>query len=208
MGNGYTVPPSDVLDELRQILTDARARLRELEALDGTQIYDTVQNLKKLIDGVLEQTDVNVSGSVTAGGNVTAGGTITANTAFNSLATYSRNVTGSGSYRSLWVNIDGEIGYVPSSLQFKRDIADIDPDPAVLDVQVVRFRYKDAVENMGEDAPVEVGVIAEQVHALGLSWLVDYDANGEPFGVKYDRLALALLPMVQDLSSRITAAGL
>lgn len=202
MGNGYSREPSDAFEQLQMILQQARAALREIQALDGSQIYNTVQDLKNLLDGLLDATDINVTG------DITAGGTITANTAFDSIPTYSRNVTGSGSYRSLWVNIDGQIGYVPSSSQFKRDVVALAPDVSVLDVQVVNFRYKDAVANMGDAAPIEVGVIAEQVHDLGLTWLVDYDENGAPFGVKYDRLALALLPIVQTLCTRLDAAGL
>ena len=198
---GYAVPAQDALDQLRQILQDARRRLREIEALDGSQIYNTVQDLRNLIEGLLEQVDGNFSGTLTVGGLSTLG-------LIDSTATYGRNVTGSGSYRSVQVNIDGAIGYVPSSRQFKRDIAELPDSDSVLGVQVVRFRYKDAVENLGELAPVEVGVIAEQVHKLGLTWLVDYDENGKPFGVKYERLALALLPILQDHAARLKAAGL
>lgn len=201
MGNGYAVQPTDALDQLRMILQNARQRLRELEALDGSQIYNTVQDLRNLIDGLLNQVNGNFTGTLTVGG-------LSSLDEIDSLATYSRNVTGSGSYRSVQVNLNGQIGYVPSSRQFKRDIADLPDSDSVLNVQVVRFRYKDAVENMGDGAPVEVGVIAEQVHKLGLTWLVDYDENGKPFGVKYERLALALLPILQDHSARLKAAGL
>lgn len=65
MGNGYGFASSDET-VLRDTILEIRRRLSELEALDGTQIYDTVQNLKKLVQGLIEQTDVNVSGSVVA----------------------------------------------------------------------------------------------------------------------------------------------
>ena len=35
-------------------------------------------------------------------------------------------------------------------------------------------------------------VIAEEMHDLGLTWLVDYDEHGKPEGVKYERLVLAV----------------
>jgi hypothetical protein len=56
----------------------------------------------------------------------------------------------------------------------------------------VTFRYIGAVENLGDDAAVEWGLIAEEIDELGLSWLVDYDEDGLPAGVKYERLALLL----------------
>lgn len=208
MGNGYAIPASDPLDELRQILQDARRRLREIEALDGSQIYNTVQDLKNLIDGLLDQVDGNFSGNLTVGGTASIAGTSTV-AAINSLATYSRNVTGAGSYRVMYVNLDGSIGYVPSSKRVKRDItpAEVDTD-SILSIALRHFRYKAAVEQLGDDAPIELGVIAEEVDALGLGWLVDYSAEGTVEGFKYDRLALALLGVVQSMSARLDAAGI
>lgn len=214
MGNGYVIPASDPIDELRLILRDVLARLRELEALDGTQIYNTVQELRQLIEGALEQTEVNVSGNITTtggnvaapAGNVTAGGSVSASGKLFAGNWYNNNITGSGGYRAAYVSLNGEAGYVPSSIAFKRDVQTASVDPrAVLDVEVVRFRYKDAVDNMGDDAPVEIGVIAEQVAELGLPWLLDTDEAGVPVGVKYDRMALALLPALQSLARRVAA---
>lgn len=48
-----------------------------------------------------------------------------------------------------------------------------------------------------------LGLIAEDVHALGLTELVEYDDQGRPDAVHYDRLALYLLPMVQELWARV-----
>lgn len=199
---GYVVPAADALDQLRQILQDARRRLREIEALDGSQIYNTVQDLQNLINGLLEQVDGNFSGTLTVGGTSTLA-------AINSLTTYSRNVTGSGSYRVVYVNLDGSIGYVPSSRLVKTDIAPakVDTD-AILAIPLQHFRYRAAVEQMGTEAPLETGVIAEEVDALGLGWLIDYSTDGAVEGFKYDRLALALLGVVQSMNSRLDAAGI
>jgi hypothetical protein len=105
--------------------------------------------------------------------------------------------------------VNGSIGYVPSSLRFKQDVAAMTIDEqAVLALQLVSFRYTAAIENLGDDAPTEVGLIAEQVHDLGMTWLVDYDDEGKPFGIKYERLAFALLPVIQSFDQRLRAAGL
>lgn len=202
MGNGYQVEPTDALAQLVQILQQARASLREIQAIDGAQIYNTVQELRKLIDGLLTQVNGNFSGTLTVGGTSTLA-------AIDSPTTYGRNVTGSGSYRVMYVNLDGSIGYVPSSRTVKQDITDATVDStAILNIPIKHFRYKAAVEQMGEDAPIETGVIAEEVADLGLTWLIDYAADGTVEGFKYDRLALALLGTVQSLSDRLDEAGI
>jgi hypothetical protein len=91
----------------------------------------------------------------------------------------------------------------PSSRRFKKDIAALSPDKqAILAMQLVQFRYRVAVD---EDQSLQVGLIAEDLHDLGLEWLVEYDDEGRPSGVRYFRIALALLPIVQDHEARIAA---
>jgi len=117
---------------------------------------------------------------------------------------YNRNLTGSGGYKVAYWDLNGQAGYVPSSLRFKQDVAAADIDPlAILSIEIVTYRYKEAVANFGEETNVEFGVIAEQVAACGLSWLIDYDEDGEPLGFKYERLAVGLLAVVQNLEARV-----
>lgn len=49
------------------------------------------------------------------------------------------------------------------------------------------------------------GVIAEEVRDAGLDEFVVYDANGEVEGVMYDRLGVALIPVVKRQRDRLTA---
>lgn len=189
----------------------------------GDQLYNALAKVRDLIADLPAQVAAATTaflssgfttGSMTASGSVTAGsvsstGTGTFDAGVTSVGAYSNNITGVGSYRAQWVGINGSMGYVPSSRRFKQDIAAMSiNEQAVLAMQIVAFRYIAAVENLGEGAPVEVGVIAEQVHELGLTWLVDYDEDGKPFGVKAERLAFALLPVMQDFDRRLSAAGL
>lgn len=63
-------------------------------------------------------------------------------------------------------------------------------------------RYNSLVENPESDVvcdyPVEqVGLIAEDVHALGLRHLVAYNEKGQPDAVNYDRIAVTLIPIIQ-----------
>jgi hypothetical protein len=101
-------------------------------------------------------------------------------------------------------NGDGTMGYNLSSRRFKQDIESHTIDPSLLrQLRIVTFRYIAAVEKFGEDATVEVGLIAEEVHDLGLYWLVDYDEEGRPEGLKFDRLAVASLALAQDAETRL-----
>lgn len=198
MGNGYVVPASDALDQLRQILQDARARLRELEALDGSQIYNTVQDLRNLLDGLLAATEVNVTGNITStAGNLSIAGTSNLAGDVDSLATYSRLVTGSGSFRAMSVNILGHVGQTVSSRRFKQDIETAGiPRETLRALRVVFFRYAAQVPFNQDQQPLLLGLIAEEVHDLGLTWLVDYDEEGHPqalvdFALPYLGLLLA-----------------
>lgn len=209
MGNGYTVAPKDGYDAIIRELQSLRGRMKELERPTGTQLSSTVATLQQLVDGLIEQTEVNVTGNITTtGGNVTAAGNGTFNNKLYVPNAYSNNLTGSGGYRTAYWSLIGEAGYVPSSRRFKRDIKDAALDPAdILGIRLVSYRYKDAVAEAGDDAPVDVGVIAEEVDALGLSFLIDYEideeGNARPFGFKYERLAVALLAVVKDLAGRV-----
>ncbi|MDL9978853.1 tail fiber domain-containing protein [Microbacterium sp. ASV49] len=114
------------------------------------------------------------------------------------------------SYVAAYLNTDGRIGASPSSRRFKKDIAAWTPDlQALLALQVVTYRYRatlfDTSDPNRKAPPLEVGVIAEDLDALGLYWLVVYDDDGLPFAVHYDKIALALAPLIQDHEARLTA---
>lgn len=109
---------------------------------------------------------------------------------------------GVGSWISLGVDPAGNVGISTSSVRFKKEIKTWSPDAqAVYAMRLVQFRYKVAVIL---DSPVEHGVIAEELLALGLDWLVFFDDDGQPLGVHYDKIALACVAAVQDLNERVT----
>lgn len=91
-----------------------------------------------------------------------------------------------------------------SSIRYKVNVRDLDLDAQqLLSLRPVRFHDKKQHAKLGEDAPTHVGLIAEEVDALGLKEFVHYDAEGRPDGVQYERLAVALLPVVKDLLERV-----
>ncbi|MES2093829.1 MAG: tail fiber domain-containing protein [Actinomycetota bacterium] len=165
--------------------------------------------------GAITGASVAVTGAATAAtvtstGDVNAAGTLNGPAGVNSLGAYSNLLT--SGYRALWVTTTGStgaFGYVPSSRRFKQEEKPATVDlSAALAIQVVTFRYTQAVEELGDEAQVEWGVIAEDLHALGFTWLVDYDEDEQPFGVKKEALIFAFIPVIQDHEARLTKGGL
>jgi hypothetical protein len=149
-----------------------------------------------------------VTGNVSATGAV-SGTTGTFPTGMSSVGVYNKLLSYGGAYSSQYVHQDGTMGYAPSSRQYKQDITPTMVDPALFPaLQLVTFRYIAAVDNLGDVAEVEVGLIAEEVHDMGLHWLVDYGRDGLPMGLKYERFALLVIPWAQDIEARLAAAGI
>jgi len=104
--------------------------------------------------------------------------------------------------QAIYMSSVGTFGVGASTMRVKKNIVDaqIDVD-AVLGLRVRNFVYDaDLVES---DGSVQIGVIAEELEALGLTEFVIYDAAGVVSGVHYDRLALALIPVLQVQQSRL-----
>lgn len=105
-------------------------------------------------------------------------------------------------YVAAYINNDGRLGKSPSSRRFKKEIRDHAYTVAqALAIRLRTYRLRADVYGDGwEDAPVEVGVIAEELIDAGLSEFVHFDENGEPETVHYERLALVALGAVQDMA--------
>jgi hypothetical protein len=112
-----------------------------------------------------------------------------------------------GARRTAWLeDASGRLGFAPSSRASKQNIAPHQLQPADLAaLEIVTFRYKDQVKQQGAAAATEVGLIADDVAAAGLDWLVIRDADGNPQGIQYDLVALAALALAQDNHRRLQA---
>lgn len=96
--------------------------------------------------------------------------------------------------RALVIDTEGRVGVAVSSRRYKTDVQNLQTDAdAVLNLQPVRFKYKDS----GQE---DVGLIAEQVEEH-VADLVIYDKQGRPEAVKYDRLGVYLLEVVKQLKA-------
>lgn len=112
---------------------------------------------------------------------------------------YSRIVGGN----SVYISSAGQLGYLPSTRRLKKNIKDANLDPAAIRAVLVRvYQYKVAT-GLGDDT--HIGVIAEELEAAGLSWLVGYDAAGEPMTVHYDQIGLLALTLAQHAEDRLDA---
>jgi hypothetical protein len=99
------------------------------------------------------------------------------------------------SYVSAWINGDGRIGASASSRRYKEEIEEYEA-PSILDLQPVTFVMK------GDDKRTRrLGLIAEDVNDVE-PLLVRHE-DGEPEGVHYEFVAVALLAEVQRLAARV-----
>lgn len=120
------------------------------------------------------------------------------------LDTYGRDIT--GTRRAMWVQSDGLYGYASSTIRAKQDVTSSTLDvSAVLSIEPKNFRYKAQVESRGEEAAVEVGFIAEDLDAAGLSQFVYYDEEGRPEGVSYETFSVALLQVARNQQAQLDA---
>lgn len=230
MSGGYRTgqPPTDLAGLIAELDT-IDARLDSLERPTGEASYQTVAKLSALVSNIQAQLDaynaarytnaqinslvaspgniapgnVAASGNITAAGGVNASGDVNVGGALRAQSVYSTTLA--SAYRAVWsTSVDGQLGYVPSSERFKRDIATlVENADVLLKLNVVTFRYIAAVEELGKDADIEVGLIAERVDELGLWWLVDYEEDGvTPFGIRYERVGLAALLVAQYVAAQ------
>jgi hypothetical protein len=185
--SGTTLSASDVPDLDSAKITSGTLGIDRIPTIPSSQLGTGNWNM-----GAATLTTINVTASgVVSAGDFSSAGTLTANGGITSTAVYNQTNTG----RAMFVASNGLFGIGSSSERFKENIktAVIDVD-AVLDVQVRNFTYK---PDFSDDQSVQVGVIAEELVELGLSEFVFFDADGNADGVAYEKLALALLPVIQ-----------
>lgn len=113
--------------------------------------------------------------------------------------------------RDVYVDDTGLLGYVSSVRASKTNISELSDTSWVYNLRPVSFNYRkrnaDGAYTDEAEAPLEFGLIAEEVEAVSPE-LVFYDQteNGpELCGVSYSKLIVPLLAEVKALSARIAA---
>jgi len=103
------------------------------------------------------------------------------------------------SARAMFIDADGDMGTVASSLRYKKDVKPIEINPlAVLSLRPVSFTYKKG--NGGR----EIGFIAEEVNKV-IPQIVGFNDSGLPEYVQYDRLPTLLVGLAQIQEKRISS---
>lgn len=121
---------------------------------------------------------------------------------------HSNAASGSGTWYSVWVEGNGTFARNTSSIRFKKNVRDyeINPDD-LLKLRPVIYDRKDTIDEETGETKIgrkdEVGLIAEEVKAAGLDWMVNY-LDGEVDGLRYDLLGVALVPVVQRQAAQIS----
>lgn len=176
--------------------------------------------------------NVSASGTVSAGGAVSgASATFTGAVSGGSLSGTTCTLTGdlgaanvrlgsSGTVYSLYAltnpvvtayvaayinGPDGRFGATPSARRFKQDIRRKTytvEDAKRLSSLIVNYRLKEAVKAYGDAAPVEVGVIAEELIKAGFPEFVIHDQKGRTLSVAYERIWLVVAKAFGELAVR------
>lgn len=124
---------------------------------------------------------------------------------------WDRNIT--WTRRAAWLGNDGaiELGHTASTRASKQNItpAGLARD-ALLGIPVVLYQYRVEVAKQRKDpeyrAAVEIGTLADDLHALGLWQFVVYEGRGEaakPVSVHYELLGLAGIALGQILAAEV-----
>lgn len=204
MGNGYPIVQPNELADLRALIQSAFTKIRELERPTGTQTYGAVAKVKEAIASIGTLVDAYLATGFTTG-TIHATGRVTADGGVTSADVKARTL--SVGYDSVYIDVNNIMGKAPSARRLKQDFENYNFDPSVVDrMQGRTFRIIAAVEEMGDDAPVEVGWIADDLAELGLTMFVRYDPDGQISGLAYERIVMVAIDALKDARREI--AGL
>nr|UVX91628.1 MAG: chaperone of endosialidase [Bacteriophage sp.] len=95
---------------------------------------------------------------------------------------------------------DGVLGVDCSSAGSVEDVGDADEFVPVDALRQVKWRVywlKDELNLKLDDAQPVVGLLAEDLDDAGLGFFCEYDGDGNPVGVDYPRLSVAVLRLAQ-----------
>lgn len=155
------------------------------------------------------QAGYNITGSqnidIGSGGVAGESNAIRIGTPGNQTAAYIAGVDGvtSSGGVAVYINANGQLGTVTSSRRFKYDINDLgDGSDKLMKLRPVMFRYKQAAPDGSH--PLQYGLIAEEVAEVSPD-LVQYDKEGKPFTVYYNKLTPLLLNEFQKAHRRADA---
>ncbi|MCB0629046.1 MAG: tail fiber domain-containing protein [Saprospiraceae bacterium] len=99
-----------------------------------------------------------------------------------------------------WNPTTGVLGYDNSSRRFKENIRDLDDN-----FEAILLAQPKTYTRPGSPGRQEIGFIAEDFHDLGLYPLVDYDEEGLPESLRYEKMGTYMIPVMRRQEERIEA---
>ncbi|MET4780800.1 hypothetical protein [Glaciihabitans sp. UYNi722] len=215
----YPTPPGDSVQPIVDHLKETRRQLREAQRPSGTnlgslvaQVQAALANINSTVATAIAansytraQTDSKVAtpGAISPT-TVNASGIVTADAGISSLD--ARNTTVITNRTALWIDGAGRMGNSSSSVFVKQDFAPADAAAkvnALLHLGLLDFRRIDAVEELGESAPVELGSIVEYVAGTPLEGMTFNDAQGKPQGINWADMIPTMIATMQSMHARI-----
>jgi hypothetical protein len=102
--------------------------------------------------------------------------------------------------KAAWIDLNGTLGNAASSSrEVKQQINPTSYEyDKIISIEPKTFKYNEAVEIMGENAPLELGFIAEDLHDAGLTELVYYKEDGSVEGLDYTKFAVITQQIVRE----------
>ena len=92
------------------------------------------------------------------------------------------------------------LGYLSSSIRFKKDIVDYDKGLNVIsNLRPVYYKSSNPNQDGIYDERTYAGFIAEEVKELGLEEFIDYNSDGEVTSLKYGQMTALLCKAIQEL---------
>lgn len=173
----------------------------EFIILEGNQACSMTASPNSIL--VTDTGGVNLDGTT---GGVGCTGELTAFDGFrvNNYIEYFSPPTSAAAANVRYDSGDARLKHITSSERFKQDIEDAEVDPlALLRVHGVTWRDKQEVVKDSTVTTRYVGFTAEAFHEAGLTDFVEYDDEGLPFALQYDRISVALLELDRYQQTRI-----
>jgi hypothetical protein len=138
----------------------------------GQIVFGTVAGGTSLIERVNVKGELSVSGKL--------------------MAPYMASMSGATNVR---ISATGELFKESSSRRYKQNINEWNDHRNILNAKVKIYQMK---EGYGDPSENHIGLIAEEMHDIGLNHLVIYDQENRPEAVFYNRVSLYLLGIVKE----------
>lgn len=186
-----------IVDSVKPMVEQITAMYREIQVLTGNldkRVQESIARnsyTKSEIDAKVEAWNWGVLSPA-------FGGTGTVN-AYENLFTV-------GPWRAAWVLRDGTVGTAQSVRAVKTNICDADkfiPVDALRRVKWQVFTMKDDANRHLDDAQPMVGMIADDLDAVGLGFFCEYDDDGSLVGINYPMLGVAALRLAQQAMDEV-----